>query len=124
MFVTLRHPGTGSVKMIESGWSWSLFLGASFLGLPLFFRGLSSWGVVMFIAWMARIGLPLVAGASPEIVEMEWLLSLVVGGLCLFLGFKGNDLSAQHFLACGYEESDNRSFEDRVSERLQAIDQD
>ena len=77
----------------------------------------------MFVAWMARIGLPLVAGSSPEIVEMEWLLSFVVGGLCLFLGFKGNDLSAQHYLACGYEESDNRSFEDRLSERLQAVDQ-
>jgi hypothetical protein len=55
---------------------------------------------------------------------MEWLLSFVVGGLCLFLGFKGNDLSAQHYLACGYEESDNRSFEDRMAERLQAIKQD
>jgi len=118
MFVTLRHPGTGSVKMLESGWSWSLFLGAGFLGLPLFFRGLSGWGVVMFFAWTARIVLPLAAGSAPDIVEMEWLLNVVVTGLCLFLGFKGNDLSTQHYLACGYELSDNKSMEERISERL------
>ena len=118
MLVTLRHPGTGSVKMVESGWSWSLFLGAGFLGLPLFFRGLSKWGVVMFIAWTARIAVPLAAQSAPDVAVMQWLLSFVVGGLCLFLGYRGNELSTDHYLACGYERSDTKSMEDRISQRL------
>ena len=41
MSLTMKHPGTGSIKIIETGWSWSLFFGAGFLGIPLFFRGMS-----------------------------------------------------------------------------------
>ena len=30
----------------------------------------------------------------------------------------GNELSARHYLACGYEHSDTKSMEERISERL------
>jgi hypothetical protein len=118
MSLTLKHPGTGDIKVVETGWSWSLFLGAGFLGIPLFFRGLSLWGVVMLVAWVLRLGAPYLTGSLDEAGELEWLLTAVVTGLCIFLGAKGNDLSMAHFRACGYEPSDSRSFEDRVAARL------
>ena len=40
MRVALRHRGTGKIKYVDTGWSWSVFLSAGFFGLPLFLRGL------------------------------------------------------------------------------------
>ena len=51
MQVALRHPNTGSFKFIDTGWSWPIFLGAGFFGLPLFFRGMAMWGTAMLILW-------------------------------------------------------------------------
>ena len=54
MRVALRHRGTGKIKYVDTGWSWSVFLSAGFFGLPLFLRGLSLWGTVMVITWCLR----------------------------------------------------------------------
>ncbi len=61
MSLAMKHPGTGSIKVVETGWSWSLSLGAGFLSKPLFFRGLSFWTVVMVVARAPRIGAPFFA---------------------------------------------------------------
>jgi len=118
MLETFRHPGTGSVKLVESGWSWSLFFGATFLGLPLFFRGLTRWGVIMFTVWAVGIALPFIDHSTTDLAVLQWIMSAVVFGLCVYLGFKGNELSAEHYMACGYERADTRDLEDRVSSRL------
>ena len=118
MQTTLRHRGTGDVKVLPAGWSWSIFLGASFLGIPLFLRGLSFWGVVMFVAWTVRLAVPHMGFGGASADSFDWVMSFVVGGLCLFLGFKGNDLSKQHFIACGYEEEGVDSLDDRVAAQL------
>lgn len=99
MQVVLRHNGTGNMRFIDTGWSWSIFLGASFLGLPLFFRGMALWGTVMVILWFLQLGAYFTGGGD----TLDWILTFVVTGLCLFLGFQGNALSARHFIACGYD---------------------
>ncbi len=101
MRVALRHAGTDDLKLIGTGWSWSLFLGAGFLGLPLFFRGLAAWGTVMLVLWVAQLALPFTASGSTG--SLELLVNLVTFGLCLYLGFRGNALAARHLAACGYE---------------------
>ena len=47
MQVALRHGSSGNLRLIETGWSWSIFLVAGFLGLSLFFRGLALRGTLM-----------------------------------------------------------------------------
>ncbi|HKJ74014.1 MAG TPA: hypothetical protein VKA19_07845 [Alphaproteobacteria bacterium] len=106
------------MKLVESGWSWSLFFGATFLGLPLFFRGLTRWGVIMFTVWAVGIALPFIDHSTTDLAVLQWIMSAVVFGLCVYLGFKGNELSAQHYMTCGYERADTRDLEDRVSSRL------
>lgn len=101
MQVALRHPNTGSFKFIDTGWSWPIFLGAGFFGLPLFFRGMSLWGTAMLILWFLQLAVPLAAGGDAD--TLSWILTFAVLGLCGFLGARGNALSARHFLACGYE---------------------
>jgi hypothetical protein len=100
MQVALRHPSTGNFKFIDTGWSWSIFLGAFFLGLPLFFRGLALWGTLMLVLWCLQLA---VTVAVADGSTLEWILNLAVIGLSFYLGFRGNALSARHFLACGYE---------------------
>ena len=99
MQVVLRHNGTGNMRFIDTGWSWSIFLGASFLGLPLFFRGMALWGTVMLILWFLQLAVYFTGGGD----TLDWILTFGVTGLCLFLGFQGNALSARHFIACGYD---------------------
>ncbi len=101
MHVALRHAGTGDLKLIDTGWSWSLFLGASFLGVPLFFRGLAAWGTLMLVLWAVQLALPFAANGGTG--SLESLVNLLTVGVCIYLGFRGNALAARHFIACGYE---------------------
>ena len=87
--------------MVSTGWSWSLFLGAGFLGLPLFFRGLATWGTLMLVICILQLALPFADIVSAD--GLESLLNLLTMGLCVYLGFHGNALSARHLMACGYE---------------------
>jgi hypothetical protein len=100
MQIALRHPRTRNLRLIDTGWSWSIFLGAAFFGLPLFFRGLALWGTLMFVLWSLQLAVTL---TIPDSDTLERILNLGVLGLSLYLGFRGNDLSVRHFIACGYE---------------------
>ena len=115
MQLALRHRGTGKIKLVDTGWSWSIFLAAGFFGLPLFLRGLSLWGTVMVVTWCLQLFLPQTAGSVGEAASMQLYLSLAIGGLCLYLGFKGNALSARHYIACGYDFSDPKGPEARIA---------
>ena len=46
---------------------------------------------------------------------LELILNFAIGGLCLYLGFRGNALSARHFVACGYEIADPDSRDGRMA---------
>jgi hypothetical protein len=41
--------------------------------------------------------------------EVALLFSLAVSGMCVFLGFRGNALTARHYIACGYELTNPRA---------------
>ena len=101
MQIALRHSGTDEFKMVSTGWSWSLFLGAGFLGLPLFFRGLATWGTLMLVICIFQLALPFADIVSAD--GLESFLNLLTMGLCAYFGFRGNALSARHLMACGYE---------------------
>lgn len=113
MNIALRHSSTGNIKFIDTGWSWSIFLGASFLGLPLFFRGLALWGTVMLLLWSLELAVPFVALSNEG--TLEWLLNIATVGSCLYLGYRGNALTAKHFVACGYEFAKPDSSEARIA---------
>jgi hypothetical protein len=113
MQVALRHPNTGKFKFIDTGWSWSLFLGAGCFGVPLFFRGMALWGTFMLFLWFAQLAVPFVASADAD--TMEWILTFAVAGACVFLGSRGNALTGRHFVACGYEFAYPDSIEARTA---------
>lgn len=115
MRIALRHTGNGNFKFVETGWSWPIFWYAGFFGLPLFFRGLSMWGTVMVAVWALQLAATVTAENAERAFTSHWVLGLISLGLCIFLGFKGNGLSAQHFIACGYDFVDPESAEARYA---------
>ncbi len=115
MKITLRHAGTGDFRVVQTGWSWSLFLAGGFLGLPLFFRGVAFWGMVMLVLWSLRFVAPLVAAPDAGDLGLEQVLTIVLTGLCLFFGLKGNAMTAKRYFSLGYEFAEPDALEARVA---------
>jgi hypothetical protein len=106
MNISLQHPGTHEVKILPQGWSWSCFFGATFLGLPLFKRGLIVWGsamlafdvVTLIIGWVD----------TDAAASLYFWLSLIGLAASVFFGIKANDMAAQRALSYGWEIADRR----------------
>ena len=102
--VTLKNEKTGELKQVKVGWSWILFLFSGLFGLPLFLRRLYVWGGVFLILWVANIYfIPSVeSGSEGEIIFAS--ISMIVIFLCLqiWLGIKGNEMTAKNYLENGW----------------------
>jgi hypothetical protein len=106
MSISLQHPGTGRVKILPEGWSWSCFFGATFLGLPLFKRGLMVWGSAMLVFDITT----LIVGwiDTDAAASLYFWLSLVGVAAGVFFGLTANDMAARQAVAHGWEYADNR----------------
>jgi len=106
MSISLQHPGSGRVKILPEGWSWSCFFGASFLGLPLFRRGLTVWGSAMLVLDIVA----LIVGwiDTDAAASLYFWLSLIGLAASLFFGMKANDMATRRALAHGWEFADRR----------------
>jgi hypothetical protein len=104
MSISLQHPGTGRVKTLPEGWSWSCFFGATVLGLPLFKRGLLVWGSAMLVFDIVT----LIVGwiDTDAAADLYLWLSLVGLAASVFFGAKANDMTAEHAVAKGWEFAD------------------
>ena len=71
--VTMRNPHTGELKQIKDGFSWTSFLFWDCLGIPLFLRGLTGYGIFGLVFGIVTILLP------PEAMVALLIVSLVVG---------------------------------------------
>ena len=106
MSVSLQYPGTGQVKTLDEGWSWGCFFGASFLGLPLFKRGLVVWGSAMLVFDVVTL---IVGWISTDSADTLYLWMPLAGfGASVFFGLKANEMAARRALAQGWEYTDRR----------------
>jgi hypothetical protein len=94
MKVTMKNPKTGETKEIKVGWSWTLFLFSGFLGLPLFLRRLNIWGGIFLVFWLISIG----TNSTEYGKELMWPLFFAAMGLQIFVGRKGNEMTAKNYL--------------------------
>lgn len=102
MKVSMINPKTGEVKDIKVGWSWILFLFSSFFGLPLFLRKLHVWGGIFLVLWSLYIIFPSMMQNEEEALSLMILLNLVFLGLQIWLGIKGNEMTAKNYLELGW----------------------
>ncbi|HEX3863016.1 MAG TPA: hypothetical protein VHY35_15125 [Stellaceae bacterium] len=106
MSVSLRHPRTGEIKVMQEGWSWGCCLGSGILGLPLFQRGLQVWGAAMVVFNIVLLVVDLVPTSRAATLDL-WL-SLIGAGLCVFFGFRANQMAIDRYLSLGWERADAR----------------
>ena len=104
MNVLLRNRITGETKFLKIGWSWTCFFFGSFLGIPLFLRGLYVWGALMAGIFAVDILLPLIVhnpdGDDLAVVEfLIWSLEL---GFSIYFGLKANALAGKRYLENGW----------------------
>ncbi|HEX7926291.1 MAG TPA: hypothetical protein VF678_01795 [bacterium] len=101
VYVPFKQPRTGEVRTVKVGWSWVLFFWAGFLGIPLFLRRLNIWGFVFLALWLVNILAPIIA--STESVGVGGVTTLVAIGLQIWLGIRGNEMTAKNYLEQGWE---------------------
>jgi hypothetical protein len=101
MSVTLRHPQTGEVKVLQEGWSWGCFLGCGILGLPLFRRGLQVWGSVMLV--FNIVVLIVGFGSTASAATLYFWLTVIGIGACVFFGMKANRMAIDRYVSFGWE---------------------
>lgn len=96
MRVAMRNPKTGEIKEVKVGWSWTLFFFSGFFGLPLFLRGLHIWGAIFLVLWVVNLATTVVTGDAGALISVT--LFVVFLGLEIFLGIKGNEMTAKNYL--------------------------
>ena len=102
--VMFKNPTTGEIKPVKVGFSWTLFWFSGLFGIPLFQRKLKTWGFLMLSYNLLAI-LQLVLfhrSDSGAYVTMNVVIWCVI----IFLGFKGNQLTAKNYLARGWRFTD------------------
>jgi hypothetical protein len=99
--VLFRSPTGLRAKRVNAGFAWDLFLFAGVFGVPLFLRGLTAWGAVVLALWLADLGFGRLA--PPQLrLPLEFALFAAFLGLQLYLGFRGNALTARACRARGW----------------------
>ena len=73
----------------------------------------------LVVAWMVRFALPAAAGG--DVAWLEEILSVLVGGLCVFFGLKGNTLTAKRLFALGYDFANPDTAEARLVAQIWGV---
>jgi uncharacterized membrane protein len=97
MKIAMKNPKTGEVKNIKIGWSWTLFLFSGIFGLPLFLRKLHVLGAIFLVLWLVNLYFMDAVGGVQGFVDSV-LITLIVIGMSIYVGIKGNELTAKNLL--------------------------
>ena len=102
MHVSLKNPRSGEVRKVKVGWSWVLFFWSGLFGLPLFLRRLYVWGSVFLVLWVVNLIGPGLMANEDEGVLVSLVLFFIFLGLQIWLGVKGNEMTAKNYLDLGW----------------------
>jgi hypothetical protein len=109
IYVGFKNPQSGEIRQVKVGFSWVLFFFSGFIGLPLFYRGLVTWGVIYAGFWVFYMIANLASGSSDSAAGFYVLISLVGLLMGIFMGVKGNEITAKSLLARGWRVTDTDS---------------
>ena len=103
--ITFKNSITGETATVKAGFSWILFFFSSFFGIPLFLRKLYLFGVIMLILETTNIILVVFSESYYyfELVFLMYVLQFGMFGLNIFLGIKGNKMTALNYIKLGYK---------------------
>lgn len=109
------------VQTVKIGFSWTLLFWSWILGLPFFIRRVYTWGAVFAVLqilnyfvgrqWISKhcfhryfteYSNYTVSYYDCDLVGPTGFLGLVIFGLSVYMGFRGNELTARYYLKNGY----------------------
>lgn len=99
--IEFKNPKTGEIKTVKVGFSWTLLLFSGFFGIPLFLRKLNTWGGISL--GLCFINILLSASNSHAAAAASIGPNLVSLGLSIWMGIKGNELTAKNYIESGWE---------------------
>ena len=114
MKISFKNPKSGELKDVKVGWSWTLCLFSGLFGLPLFLRKLNTWGFVLLALWIVNFILPAIAG--DDAAGLQFGMFAIFLGLEIWLGVKGNEITAKNYLEMGWVFADPLSENTRFAQ--------
>jgi hypothetical protein len=100
--IRFKHKASGKERRVSTGFAWDLFLFAGILGVPLFWRHLSSWGAAVLLLWLLVVITGSVRVNAQATETAQLILCAIFLVLQIGLGFYGNRLTAQTLLHHGW----------------------
>ncbi len=107
MQIFLKQLETGKTRTLKIGWSWTLFFFSSLYGIPLFLRGLKSWGWLMLSVGVFTAFHNLSSPVGVSFLDHALLAFFTVSAI--FFGIKGNELTLKHYVKNGWVFADDQS---------------
>jgi hypothetical protein len=101
--VAFRNPRTGQIKEIKVGWSWTLFIFAGVLGIPLFLRKLNTWGALFLALWVVNALCQCLATDVTARSVALWSYAVILLTLKVWIARHGNRLTAESYLDAGWQ---------------------
>ena len=100
--VAFQNPKNSAVETVKIGFSWTSFMFADVLGIPLFNRRLYGWGVFMLI-WSVVLSMLWLESFNGN--SSPWLGTMIFFGffIKLFLGFRANQMAAKNYIKNGWK---------------------
>lgn len=104
-YIGLTNPRTNEKRELKTGWSWTCFLFGGLFGIPLFKRKayvLASVFVILDLLIFSSAYLSANTGPVQETNSIGALLEVIILGLAIFAGIKGNDFGKSALLKRGW----------------------
>lgn len=110
--ITFKNDMTGETARVKVGFSFILFFFSSFFGIPLFLRKLHLLGVIMLILVCINVTLSVFVESYYyfELEVLMYMLQFGIFGLNIFLGIKGNKMTALNYIKLGYKITDKEDY--------------
>jgi hypothetical protein len=113
--VGLVNRRSGEQKYVKVGFSWVLLFFSGLLGIPLFLRCLYVWGAIFLVLCILYVFTPQMLPDTVHAVGAYLLLSWAFLTLQIWVGMKGNEMTAKNLLENGWSFSNPNAQETRFA---------
>jgi hypothetical protein len=94
---SLINAFTGKEVQVSFGWSWFFFISPFLFGIPLFLKKLNLYGIIAIL-----FNIILISSIAREFVSDIFISAILYAVYSIFLGIKGNKISAKNYLKKDY----------------------
>ena len=99
---TFIDPETEEIRQVKIGFNWVLLLFSCAFGIPLFLRKLHGWACVFLALELIGWALNVMSSSGQIIWVPAFIVHVTILCLSLWMGLRGNELTAKNYLKLGW----------------------